>query len=525
MLIHIQVLDAWNRLKTVVKTAVLCPSCRGVLLPILAFSLGIVVTLIASSREMSSSNINGSSTDLLLRAAALERSHAVWLAEAAAATGASGALFEAESAFRDIARLYNIIHRSAIRNGDLGRIRELDVSSIQFWPSRDANQARVHVSDSAEILYHRSKNMMMKDNDKKHERNTPFLLYFGLIGASLGALSINIKKFRINRFYQKWIFEQTRNILFKVRKFFRRVDGETIDDSIDCASGSSAQSPAFDNDMLEKVVDGALWVRFPEEGHTKRISISLNNHLKVICKLIEKIRNHADYLEIKTFELSASSETISAQAELQISSADNASRQIASVALGFQACAMRASRTREITRIVADEAHESVDAVHVALSALRTIVGKNDIIHEISRRTDLLALNAAIEAARVGVYGRGFSVVASEVRRLAEKSKGAADEISALSEVTILAADRAERGLRDLLPKMNELSEMVTEISNEMSRQIEAAEGIRWELNRFKDATAWSKIAAEDARIVSEEFIEKAIEIGEVINPFQIEIS
>ncbi|MEO7496951.1 MAG: methyl-accepting chemotaxis protein [Massilia sp.] len=86
----------------------------------------------------------------------------------------------------------------------------------------------------------------------------------------------------------------------------------------------------------------------------------------------------------------------------------------------------------------------------------KSIAGFTQVISEISARTNLLALNAAIEAARAGEHGRGFAVVAGEVRQLAQRTKEATDEISAMVRDINQQAERASTGMVSLSEVVNQ---------------------------------------------------------------------
>ena len=169
-----------------------------------------------------------------------------------------------------------------------------------------------------------------------------------------------------------------------------------------------------------------------------------------------------------------------------------------------------------------NEAKEGGDAVNKTVDSMKKIAETIQVITEIANNTNMLALNAAIEAARAGEHGEGFAVVATEVRKLAERTLKAADEIKRLSKDSVEVAIKAGDLIEAVVPGIIKTADMVQEIASASKEQKVGMRQLTQAATQQEQVTQLVSANSEELASAAEEMATQSQSLVDLVNTFKL---
>lgn len=255
-----------------------------------------------------------------------------------------------------------------------------------------------------------------------------------------------------------------------------------------------------------------------------------------ISQVLKQVVSNINATKLTAGEMASGNLDLSSRTESQAGIVQNMNAAIATFAKTVEVNEAQVSDIDTQVKNAVFVANNASDNISTLLKAMNNIQEQSEkvldivsVIDSIAFQTNILALNAAVEAAHAGEQGRGFSVVASEVRSLAQRAASAAKEIQELINASVEGtkqgcslANQAGNTMHQLAVVVNNVNEGVVDISAESKKQTVTIHSIVSSIERIDETTQQNAALVEEAASIAANLEQETQALGQVVSIFKI---
>ena len=258
------------------------------------------------------------------------------------------------------------------------------------------------------------------------------------------------------------------------------------------------------------------------KGDFITLSESLNQISSLLSKSMLQIANSAE-------QVSGGAQQISNGAQMLSQGASEQAGSIEELATSINEISENVKNNADDTVAASEQMDRVTEAIEEIKQNSMDITGIVKDIEDIAFQTNLLSLNAAVEAARAGDAGRGFSVVASEIRKLATKTTEASKTTAELIKKSTTSVEEgstlissAEQSMKHVVEGAREVANKIERISQSNIQQANFIIQIRQSIGMISDIVQGNSATSEESAAASEELAAQAQLLRELVNKFEL---